>query len=115
MSNVVEKMDWQPVCKKADLVEGSGVCALMGKTQIAIFYLPAEEGQVFAINNRDPLGGANVLSRGLVAELGGRVTVASPLYKQHFELCSGDCLEEEGVSVETYAVRLQGDEVLIAV
>lgn len=111
--NVVEKMEWQLLCKKQDLVEGSGVCALAGNTQVALFYLPQEEGVIYALNNRDPLGGAYVLSRGLVSEIGGRITVASPLYKQHYDLNSGECLEEEGVQVETYAVRLEGDEVLL--
>lgn len=113
--SVAEKMEWQSVCKKQDLVADSGVCALVGGTQVALFFLPEEEHVIYALNNRDPIGGANVLSRGIVSELGGRLTVASPLYKQHFELHSGECLEEEGVKVETYAVRLDGDDVLIAV
>lgn len=111
--SLAEKIDWQPLCKTRDLVEGSGVCTLVGATQVALFYLPEEEGVIFALNNRDPIGGANVLSRGLVSEIGGRMTVASPLYKQHFDLSSGECLEEEEVKVETYAVRLDGDNVLI--
>jgi NAD(P)H-dependent nitrite reductase small subunit len=112
--SVAEKMDWQIFCKKQDLVAGSGVCALVGATQVALFYLPQEEEVIYALNNRDPIGEANVLSRGIVCDMGGRITVASPLYKQHFDLVSGECLEEE-VRVETYAVRIEGDEVLIAV
>ena len=115
MNNAVEKMEWQGVCKKQDLVEGSGVCALVNGEQVALYYLPEEEEQVYALHNRDPIGGANVLSRGIVGDLGGRLVVASPLYKQHFELASGKCLEEEGVRIETYEVRLEGDDVLIAV
>jgi nitrite reductase (NADH) small subunit len=55
-----------------------------------------------------------VLSRGIVGDLSGRLVVASPLYKQHFDLQTGACLEEEGVQVEVYSVRLDGDDVLLA-
>lgn len=114
MNNAVEKIQWQDVCKKQDLVAGSGVCALVNGEQVALFYLPEEETPLYALHNHDPIGGANVLSRGIVGDVGGRLVVASPLYKQHFDLGSGECLEEEGVRVEAYAVRLQDDDVLIA-
>ena len=109
----VEKINWQPVCNREDLVPGSGVCALLGQEQVALFYLPEEEQKVYAISNRDPIGGANVLSRGIVGDLGERLVVASPLYKQHFDLTNGECLEENNVSIEVYEVRLEGDKVLI--
>ena len=108
-----EQLNWQPLCQRDDLVANSGVCALLGKEQVALFYLPGEEQEVFAISNRDPIGGANVLSRGIVGDLRGRLVVASPLYKQHFDLQSGECLEEDDIAVEVYAVRLEGDSVLI--
>ena len=108
-----EQLNWQPLCRRDDLVANSGVCALLGKEQVALFYLPGEKQEVFAISNRDPIGGANVLSRGIVGDLRGRLVVASPLYKQHFDLQSGECLEEDEIAVEVYAVRLEGDSVLI--
>jgi len=114
MSNAVEKIVWQGVCKKQDLVEGSGVCALVNGEQVALFYLPDEETSLYALHNRDPIGGANVLSRGIVGDLGGRLVVASPLYKQHFDLDSGECLEQQDVRVEVYSIRLDGDDVMIA-
>ena len=109
----VEKINWQPICTRGDLVPGSGVCALLGHEQVALFYLPEEDQQVYAVSNRDPIGDANVLSRGIVGDLGDRLVVASPLYKQHFDLTNGQCLEEEHVSIEVYEVRLEGDNVLI--
>lgn len=108
-----EKLNWEAVCRREDLVAQSGVCARVGEAQVALFYLPGEEQQVYALNNRDPIGGANVLSRGIVGDVGGRLVVASPLYKQHFDLNTGECLEESGVSVEAYKVRIEGDTVLI--
>lgn len=110
----VRDYQWQEICTRDDLVAGSGVCALMGSEQVALYYLPSEEQQVFALGNRDPVGDANVLSRGVLGDIGGRLVVASPLYKQHFDLHTGQCLEEDGVQVEVYRVRLDGDTVLIA-
>jgi len=109
----VEKHAWQVVCQESDLVEGSGVCALVGTEQVALFYLPGEIPPVYALSNRDPIGKANVLSRGIVGDINGELVVASPLYKQHFSLLTGACLEEEGMGVEVYSVRLEGDNVLI--
>ena len=105
---------WRPICARADLVPGSGVCALAGGEQVALFYLPAEARQIYALSNRDPIGEANVLSRGVVGDIEGRLVVASPLYKQHFDLLTGECLEEEGVQVAVYGIRLDGDTVFIA-
>jgi len=110
----IQNYHWQPVCSRDDLVAGSGVCALVGKEQVAIYYLPGEESEVFALSNRDPIGDANVLSRGVLGDIDGRLVVASPLYKQHFDLETGECLDEEGVRVGAYKVRLDGDAVLIA-
>ena len=104
---------WEAVCERADLVEGSGVCVLLGRDQVALFYLPQEDQQIYALGNRDPIGEANVLSRGIVGDIGGQLVVASPLYKQHFSLETGVCLEDEGVQIPVYAVRLEGDSVLL--
>ena len=109
-----QQHQWQPVCARDDLVPGSGVCALVRGEQVALFYLPAEEPQVYALSNRDPIGDANVLSRGVIGDIAGRLVVASPLYKQHFDLLTGACLEQEEMCVEVYSVRLDGDTVLLA-
>jgi NAD(P)H-nitrite reductase large subunit len=55
-----------------------------------------------AIENRDPFSGAEVLARGLVGDLDGQLVVASPVYKQHFNLRNGRCLEDESVALQTY-------------
>jgi nitrite reductase (NADH) small subunit len=56
-----------------------------------------------------------VLSRGLVGSLGERIVVASPIYKHHFDLRSGECLEAPENSVSAYPVRLDDGTVLVAV
>ncbi len=103
---------WYSVCKVDDLVEGSGVCALINGQQVALFYLPSEKPAVYAIDNWDPIGEANVLSRGIVGDIQGELVVASPLYKQHFSLTTGRCLEKE-TSVRSWPVKVDGDAVFV--
>ena len=106
-------LTWKTVCKQEDLIEGVGVAALFEGKQVAIFYLPQLESQVFAIGNWDPIAKANVLSRGIVGSIEDKLVVASPLYKQHFELTSGQCLEEE-IRVPCWPARLENGEVKLA-
>lgn len=101
------------VCDKADLIANSGVCALVDGEQIALFYLPSTDKEIYAVSNWDPIGKANVLSRGIVGDLGGQIVVASPLYKQHFNLETGNCLEEPDTQLKTYSVSLKNDKVVL--
>jgi NAD(P)H-dependent nitrite reductase small subunit len=101
------------LCHKKDLVVNSGICVLVGDEQIALFYLPEEQPNIYAISNWDPIGQANVLSRGIVGDIKGDLVVASPLYKQHFSLVSGTCLEEEDLTVSKYNVAIEGAEVFL--
>jgi len=101
---------WIDVCSKDDLQANSGVCALVDNQQVAIFYMPEDEA-VYAINNYDPFGKVHVLSRGLIGDIKGEVMVSSPLYKQHFSLVTGQCLDDQSVTVPVYGVRVKGDRV----
>ena len=96
------------------LQEQAGVCVLINGRQVAVFYLPQEQPGIFAISNWDPIGEANVLSRGIVGDIQGELVVASPLYKQHFNLSNGRCLENETAGVPIYHARLEGDTAVIS-
>ena len=106
-------MSQATICEQKDLIANSGVCAMVDGQQIALFYLPQETPQVYAIGNWDPIGKANVLSRGMVGDINDRLVVASPLYKQHFDLQTGECLEDGEVKVPVYSVELSADKVLL--
>ena len=103
--------EWVAVCLLDDIVPNTGVCALVGEHQVAVFRL--DDDSVYAIDNYDPYSRANVLSRGIVGDLQGELVVASPVYKQHFFLASGKCLEDPAVQVPVYQVRLDGPTVLV--
>ena len=101
------------ICALSDLITNAGVCALLNQEQVALFYLPDHDKKVFALSNFDPFSNANVISRGIIGSLNGEVVVASPIYKQHFSLQSGQCLEDKSVKLKTFEVDLLNDQVVI--
>jgi NAD(P)H-dependent nitrite reductase small subunit len=102
---------WVAVCRLEDIVPNTGVCALVGGRQVAVFRL--DDDRVYALSNHDPFSRANVLSRGIVGDVKGELVVASPVYKQHFSLASGLCLEDPGVRVPVFGARLESGTVWI--
>ncbi|MCL6667314.1 MULTISPECIES: nitrite reductase small subunit NirD [Streptomyces] len=95
---------WLTVCDLTQLVPGRGVAALLPDGRQAALFRD-RNGELYAVDNRDPFGGAAVLSRGLTGTHRGRPFVASPLLKQRFDLVSGQCLDDESVRIATYEVR----------
>lgn len=96
---------WQEICPLTRILPATGVCALVGNQQIALFR-PGTDEQVFALSNIDPFAHASVLSRGIIAEHQQELWVASPLKKQRFRLRDGFCLEDEKHSIPSYPVRV---------
>jgi assimilatory nitrite reductase (NAD(P)H) small subunit (EC 1.7.1.4) len=70
--------------------------------------------EVYALSY-EPFSKAFVLSRGLVGDRNGTLKVASPIYKQNFSLITGQCLDDETVKISTFAVRVAGDRVQVAI
>ncbi len=103
--------NWQTVCDAADVAPMVGVRALVNNEQVAIFRV---NDQLHGLSAIDPFSNAAILSRGIVGDLNGKVVVASPLYKQHFVLETGACVEDDTVSVKTYAVRELDGKVQVA-
>ena len=95
---------WAVVCRYDDIIPERGVAALVDGVAVAVFR--THDGALFALSNLDPFSGASVLSRGIVGDREGSATVASPIYKQAFELATGLCLDDPSVSVPTYPVRV---------
>jgi len=98
-------VSWREVCASTHLTPNRGVAALFGEQQIAVFRV-AELDEVLAIDNVDPFSGAAVLSRGIVGSAGESITVASPVYKQRFDLRTGTCLDNPDVCVATFPARV---------
>jgi nitrite reductase (NADH) small subunit len=96
-----------PVCRYTDLEPERGVAALVDDVQVAIFRLA--DGQVFAVDHHDPFSGANVIARGIVGSRGDVPTVASPMYKQVFDLRTGRCLDDPAVTLGSHPVEVDAD------
>jgi len=105
--------EWQRVCHLDDLVLGSGVAVMVKGKAVAIFSLPSNGIKLYAISHTDPFSNADVLGHGIVCEGNGVWTVASPIYKQHFRLDTGECLEDPSVKVSTWSIRLRDNVVEI--
>jgi len=105
---------WLDVCAHDELDPDRGSAVLIGGQQVALFRLapvpffdtasPVAR-ELYAVGNRDPFCGANVLARGIVGSIGATVYVASPMYKQRFDLRTGQCLDDEGVVIPVWPVR----------
>lgn len=110
----VRSGQWHSLCHREQLVVNSGVVAWFAGAQIALFFIPQRQDKcLYAIHNLDPESGANVIGRGLLGQLDGALVVASPLYKQHFRLEDGQCLEKAEQRLPVWPVRLNGDQVEI--
>jgi nitrite reductase (NADH) small subunit len=105
---------WHDVCALGDIVPRTGVCALLAGKQVAVFRVGVDD-ELYALSNFDPFSKAFVLSRGIVGDRGGVPKVASPVYKQSFDLRTGACLDDPAVSVRAYPVRARGGRVEVFV
>jgi nitrite reductase (NADH) small subunit len=99
------------VCAVDAIPPGTGVCARVGGEQVAVFRLA--DGTVHAVGNRDPFSGAQCLSRGILGDAAGTPKVASPVYKQCFDLRTGVCLDEPEVTVPVHTARIVDGRVRI--
>jgi nitrite reductase (NADH) small subunit len=81
-----------------------GVAALVDGAAVALFR--THDGSVFALSNVDPFSGASVLARGIVGSRGDAPVVSSPMYKQAFDLRTGQCLDDAAVAVASYDVAV---------
>ncbi|MDA1060555.1 MAG: nitrite reductase small subunit NirD [bacterium] len=99
------------ICKLNDITINTGVVALYNEKQVAIFRV--SDTEIYAIDNFDPFSHANILSRGIIGQDQGQLFVASPLYKQRFNLQSGQCLDDEDVKINAYETKIIDQEIYI--
>jgi nitrite reductase (NADH) small subunit len=104
---------WVDVCAFDELVPDVGVAALVDGDAVAVFRCWPND-DLHAVANVDPFSGASVISRGIVGSVGERAVVASPIFKQRFDLETGVSVEDESVSVAVYEVSVVEGRVLVA-
>lgn len=96
------------VCPLDRLVPERGAAVLVHGHQVALFRVTdGGADRVYAVSHHDPFSGANVMARGIVGSSGDRVTVASPMFKQVFDLATGACLTEPDVRLPVWQTRIE--------
>lgn len=99
---------WLDICHIDSIVPNAGRCALFNGEQVAVFRISSSgNDEFYAIDNYDPFSKANVLSRGITGTVADQLVVASPIYKQHFCLKTGQCIEDDSVKLKTWRVRVE--------
>ena len=105
---------WLDVCALEQITPGTGAAALIDGEQIAIVR-PSSDPQVYALSNFDPFSKAFVIARGIIGDRNGVLKIASPVYKQNFSLETGQCLDDESVSLPTYETRVVAGRVHVKI
>ncbi len=101
---MVKTHEFTAVCKVDDLEVERGATALVHGQAVAIFR--TYDDVIYALGNYDPFAKASVLARGIVGTRGDVPFVASPMHKHAFDLRTGRCLDDDGVAVPSYDVKI---------
>jgi nitrite reductase (NADH) small subunit len=105
--------DWVDVCALDEITPDTGVAALVAGRQIAIVRV-GDGAEVYAVDNFDPFSRAYVIARGIVGDRGGVPKIASPIFKQSFDLATGQCLDDPAVRLPSYPVRVADGRISVA-
>lgn len=95
---------WSSACRLTDVPAGQGAAVLIAGQQIAVFR--TDDGSIYALGNRDPFTGANVMARGILGSRGDVQIVTSPMLKHSFSLETGKAVDDPDASLPTFATRV---------
>jgi nitrite reductase (NADH) small subunit len=104
---------WAEVCELSQLEPLWAEAAIVDGEQLALVRMPG--GTVYAVSNQDPVTGSYVMCRGIVGSRGDRVTLASPLHKQVYDLATGECLGSADLSLRTFETSVDAGTVRVRV
>jgi nitrite reductase (NADH) small subunit len=113
MNNTETITSWNLACKVEDIPENGGACVLLDGEQIAIYNFK-KRGEWYATQNLCPHKQQMALSRGMIGSTGEEPKVACPFHKKTFSLKSGACLSGDNYEIKTYAIKVEGNEVFVA-
>ena len=107
---------WKKIGATDDFPTDIGSCVKINDSQIAVFNIATIHGnQWYAVQNLNPFNQRMVLSRGIVGCTEHGPKVACPLHKQNFSLKDGQHLGDEEASLQTYPIKVEGNEVFLKV
>ncbi|ENU30181.1 nitrite reductase small subunit NirD [Acinetobacter sp. NIPH 1852] len=111
--NMLPEDQWIDVCALNDITPNTGVGALVGEQTVALFRV-GHEKRIYALSNKDPFSQANVMCRGIIGDLQGERVIASPIYKQHFSLATGRCLEDKDQKLLVFPTKIEEGRVWVS-
>jgi nitrite reductase (NADH) large subunit len=103
---------WVRAGRTSDFPSEGGISMKHGSAQIAVFHF-ASRGEWYATQNMCPHRQEMVIARGIIGDHAGEPKVACPLHKKTFSLRSGECLSGEDYNLQTFPVKVEGDEVFV--
>ena len=110
--NMLPENQWVDVCNLEDITPNTGVGALVEGQSVALFRV-GHEKRIYALSNKDPFSQANVMCRGIIGDLQGERVIASPIYKQHFSLATGRCLEDKDQKLLVFPTKIESGRVWV--
>lgn len=110
--NMLPQNQWVEVCALDDITPNTGVGALIEGQSVALFRV-GHEKRIYALSNKDPFSQANVMCRGIIGDLQGERVIASPIYKQHFSLATGRCLEDKDQKLLVFPTKIENGRVWV--
>lgn len=116
--------NWVGVCTRNQLIPERGVAVLVGDRQVALFRITGTDADgeptdfVYAVGHHDPACGANVVARGIVGSISTpegdhRDTVASPMYKDVYDLITGECYTRPEFRLPVFRTWIAGGVVYV--
>ncbi|AVZ85882.1 nitrite reductase small subunit NirD [Acinetobacter sp. WCHA45] len=110
--NMLPENQWVDVCNLDDITPNTGAGAVIAGQSVALFRV-GNEKRIYALSNKDPFSQANVMARGIIGDLQGERVVASPIYKQHFSLATGRCLEDKDQKLLVFPTKIENGRVWV--
>jgi len=104
--------EWVKLGSAAVVPKDGGATFKYGRHQIAVFNF-AHRDAWYACQNLCPHKQEMVLSRGILGDTAGIPKVTCPMHKKSFSLENGQGLGGEIYSIQTFEVRLEGDDLLV--
>lgn len=104
--------EWVALGSASAVPKDGGATFKYGRHQIAVFNF-AHRNEWYACQNLCPHKQEMVLSRGIIGDTAGIPKVTCPMHKKSFSLADGHGLNDDIYSIQTFAVRVEEDRLLV--
>ncbi|KAI8919500.1 hypothetical protein DFJ77DRAFT_482902 [Powellomyces hirtus] len=101
---------WTTVAKTLDFPTDGGAVIKRGQVQIAVYNFTSMQAW-YASQNMCPHKRAFVLAQGILGTDKETPKVSCPMHKKNFSLVDGSCLSGEDYTLQTFEVKIVGEDV----